>query len=35
MKIFEWLVGSVVAFGAEIWRWKEWEKIERMHERYT
>lgn len=34
MKIFEWLVGSVMAFGAEIWRWREWEKIERMQERY-
>jgi len=27
-------VGSV-GFGAEIWGWKEWEKIERLQERYT
>lgn len=23
MKLFDWLVGSVIAFGAEVWRWKE------------
>lgn len=34
MKIFVWLVGSVVAFGAEIWGWKDWDKIERIQERY-
>lgn len=34
MKIFEWLVGSVMAFGAEIWGWKEWDKIERIQEKY-
>jgi len=34
MKIFECLVGSVVAFGAEIWGWREWDKIERVQERY-
>lgn len=32
MKLFDWLVGSVIAFGAEVWGWKEWgwEKIERI-----
>lgn len=34
MELFDWLVGSVVGFGAKIWRWKEWEKVERLQERY-
>lgn len=34
MKIYEWSVGSVVAFGAEIWGWEKWDKIERIQERY-
>lgn len=24
----------MVGFGAEIWRWKEWEKVERLQEKY-
>ncbi|EFN67046.1 hypothetical protein EAG_02771 [Camponotus floridanus] len=32
--IEEWDMGSVVAFGVEVWRWKEWNKIERLQERY-
>jgi len=27
IKIFDWLVGSITGFGAEIWGWKEWEKL--------
>jgi len=30
IKIFDWLVDSVIGFGAEIWGWKEWKKIERI-----
>lgn len=25
IELFDWLVGSVVGFGTEIWRWKRWE----------
>jgi len=34
IKMFDWLVGSVIGFGAEIWGWREWEKVERLQERY-
>lgn len=34
MKLFDWLVSSVVSFRAEIWGWKEWEEVERLQERY-
>lgn len=30
MKMFDWLVGSIIEFGAEVWEWKEWEKIEKV-----
>ena len=28
MKMFDWLVGSVLGYEAEIWGWKEWGEIE-------
>jgi len=28
VKLFDWLVGSVVGYGAKMWGWKEWEKVE-------
>jgi len=34
LKLFDWLMESVVGFGAEIWRWKEWEKVEKLQKRY-
>lgn len=34
MELFDWLVDSVVGFGVEIWGWREWEKVERLQERY-
>ena len=32
--MFDWLVGSVLGFGAEIWGWKELGEIERVQEKY-
>lgn len=32
--MFDWLVGSVIGFAAEVWRWREWEKVERIQEKY-
>ncbi|XP_024883228.1 uncharacterized protein LOC112461981 [Temnothorax curvispinosus] len=34
IKLYDALVASIALYGAEIWGWKEREKIERMHERY-
>lgn len=34
MKLFDWLVGSVVAFEAEVWGWREWGKVEGIQEKY-
>ena len=34
IKMFDWLVGSVLGYGAEIWGWKEWGEIERVQEKY-
>lgn len=34
MELFDWLVGSVLGFGAEVWGWKEWEEVGRLQERY-
>lgn len=32
--MFEWLVDSVIGFGAEIWAWKVREKMEKVQEKY-
>ncbi|KAK5645963.1 hypothetical protein RI129_004427 [Pyrocoelia pectoralis] len=32
--IFDKLVKSVMVYGAEIWGWKEWEKMEKIQEKY-
>lgn len=34
MELFDWLVDSVLGFGAEVWGWKEWEEVGRLQERY-
>ncbi|XP_071578809.1 uncharacterized protein [Temnothorax nylanderi] len=34
IKLYDSLVASIALYGAEVWEWKEREKIERMHERY-
>lgn len=33
MELFDWMVGSVIRFGAEIWGWEEWEKVERDYKK--
>lgn len=34
MELFDWLVSSVLGFGAEVWGWKEWEEVGRLQEKY-
>ncbi|XP_068912463.1 golgin subfamily A member 6-like protein 6 [Tenebrio molitor] len=34
MMMFESMVESVLMYGAEIWRWKEQEEVERVQEKY-
>lgn len=34
IKMFDWLVGSVIGFAAEVWMWRKWEKVERIQEKY-
>ncbi|XP_046142799.1 uncharacterized protein LOC123988066 [Osmia bicornis bicornis] len=36
-RIWLWdkLVWTVIAYGAEVWGWKEWKEIEGLQERYT
>lgn len=28
MKLFDWLMESVLAFGTEVWGWRKWGKVE-------
>lgn len=32
--MFDWLVRSVIGFGVEVWGWREWEKVEKIHGKY-
>lgn len=34
IKLLNWLIGSVVGFGAEICGWRKWVKVERLQEKY-
>ncbi|XP_033214032.1 uncharacterized protein LOC117171088 [Belonocnema kinseyi] len=34
MRMFEALVRSVLMYGVEIWGWKEYEEVEKFHEKY-
>jgi hypothetical protein len=34
MMIFESMIESIFMYGAEIWRWKEQEEVEKVQEKY-